>query len=106
MSPLTRFTIVLLGIYMALKVGDMMVRGTYVYLLDGSIQSRSFIVEMLFGVIIPWVMLLSSGGALVATLALHGLYPDCGRRGPQPGECVSGQLSTTLCRPAVLPGHW
>lgn len=59
LAPLTRFTIVLLGIYLALKVGDMVVRGTHVYLLDGSIQSRSFIVEMLFGVIIPWVMLLS-----------------------------------------------
>ncbi len=58
LAPLTRITIFLLGIYMALKLGDMAVRGTYVYLLDGNHQTNSFIVEMLFGVMVPWVMLL------------------------------------------------
>jgi Ni/Fe-hydrogenase subunit HybB-like protein len=58
LSPLTRVTIALLGIYLALKIGDMIARGTYVYLLDGSVQSRAFIVEVLLGVVIPWVMLL------------------------------------------------
>jgi Ni/Fe-hydrogenase subunit HybB-like protein len=58
LSPLTRITIVLLGIYMALKIGDMIVRGTYVHLFDGSVQGRAFIVEVLFGVLVPWVMLL------------------------------------------------
>jgi Ni/Fe-hydrogenase subunit HybB-like protein len=57
LSPLVRVTIVLLGVYMALKIGDMIVRGTYVYLFDGSVQGRAFAVEMLFGVIIPWLML-------------------------------------------------
>ncbi len=59
LSPLTRITIFLIGIYMGLKVGDMLVRGTYVYLLDGTVQSKSFLVEMLVGVIIPWILLLS-----------------------------------------------
>ena len=58
LAPLTRITIFLLGIYMFLKLGDMFVRGTYVYLLDGNHQTNSFIVEMLFGVMVPWVMLL------------------------------------------------
>lgn len=58
LTPLTRFTIFLLGIYMCLKVGDMIARGTYVYLLDGTAQSNAFVVEMLVGVIIPWIMLL------------------------------------------------
>ncbi len=58
LAPLTRITVFLLGIYMFLKLGDMLVRGTYVYLLDGTYQTNSFIVEMLFGVILPWVMLL------------------------------------------------
>jgi len=61
LGPLTRITIFLLGLYLALKAGDMIVRGTYVYLLNGSVQSNAFIVEMLFGVIIPWVMLLLPG---------------------------------------------
>ncbi len=59
LSPLTRITIFLLGSYLALKIGDMVIRGTYVYLLDGTAQTNSFLVEMIFGVIVPWVLLLS-----------------------------------------------
>ncbi|NQU12489.1 MAG: Ni/Fe-hydrogenase cytochrome b subunit [Desulfobacteraceae bacterium] len=59
LTPLTRITIFLLGIYLGLKIGDMVVRGTYVYLLDGTVQSKAFLVEMLVGVIIPWFMLLT-----------------------------------------------
>jgi Ni/Fe-hydrogenase subunit HybB-like protein len=59
LSPLTRITIFLLGVYLALKVGDMAVRGTWVYLLDGTAQTNSFLVELVFGVIVPWLMLLS-----------------------------------------------
>jgi len=59
LSPLTRVTIFLLGAYLALKAGDMVIRGTYVYLLDGTAQTNSFLVEMILGVIVPWIMLLS-----------------------------------------------
>ena len=59
LTPLTRITIFLLGIYFALKVGDMVIRGTYVYLLDGTAQTNSFIFEVVFGVVVPWLMLLS-----------------------------------------------
>lgn len=59
LGPLTRFTIFLLGIYMALKIGDVIARGSYTYLFDGSVQSRAFLVEMIAGVILPWFMLLS-----------------------------------------------
>lgn len=59
LSPLSRITIGLLGVYLALKLGDMVVRGTYIYLFDGSVQSNSFIVEVFLGVLIPWLMLLS-----------------------------------------------
>ena len=58
LTPLTRFTVFLLGIYLALKVGDMVIRGTYVYLLDGTAQTNSFLIEMVFGVLVPWLMLL------------------------------------------------
>jgi Ni/Fe-hydrogenase subunit HybB-like protein len=60
LTPLTRITIFLLGLYLALKVGDMVVRGTYVYLLDGTAQTNAFIIEVVLGVIVPWLMLLSS----------------------------------------------
>lgn len=59
LGPLTRITIFLLGLYLALKVGDMVVRGTYVYLFDFSAQTNAFLVEMIVGVIVPWLMLLS-----------------------------------------------
>ncbi|MCU0592276.1 MAG: Ni/Fe-hydrogenase cytochrome b subunit [Desulfobacterales bacterium] len=59
LSPLTRFTVVLLGIYLALKIGDMVIRGTYVYLLDGTAQTNAFLAEMILGVLAPWLMLLS-----------------------------------------------
>lgn len=58
LSPLTRITIFLLGLYLALKIGDMVVRGTYIYLLDGTAQTNAFLVEIIFGVIVPWLMLL------------------------------------------------
>jgi Ni/Fe-hydrogenase subunit HybB-like protein len=59
LTPLTRITIFLLGLYMALKIGDMVVRGTYVQLLAGTAQTNAFLVEMILGVIVPWLMLLS-----------------------------------------------
>ncbi len=59
LSPLTRITLFLLGVYLALKIGDMVIRGTYVYLLDGTAQTNAFLVEMILGVVVPWVMLLS-----------------------------------------------
>ena len=59
LTPLTRFTVFLLGLYLALKVGDMVVRGTYVYLLDGTAQTNAFLVELILGVIVPWIMLVA-----------------------------------------------
>ena len=59
LTPLTKITILLLGIYGLIKFGDMFYRGTYVYLLDATYQTNSFIAEVLFGVVIPWFMLLS-----------------------------------------------
>jgi Ni/Fe-hydrogenase subunit HybB-like protein len=59
LTPLTKITIFLLGLYMTLKLGDMFVRGTYKYLFDGNYQTNSFIAEMVIGIIVPWLMLLS-----------------------------------------------
>jgi Ni/Fe-hydrogenase subunit HybB-like protein len=60
LTPLSRVTVVLLGLYMVIKLGDLIVRGAYTTLLDGSGQSMSFLVEVVFGVVVPWLMLLSS----------------------------------------------
>lgn len=60
LSPMAKITLFLLGLYLLLKFVDMWWRGSWVYLLDGSMQSNAFIVEMVLGVITPWLLLLSA----------------------------------------------
>ncbi len=59
-SALAKYIPFILGLYLAFKLGDMFVRESYVYLFDGSVQSIMFIIEMVFGVILPFAMLLSA----------------------------------------------
>ncbi len=80
LAPLARYLPLLMGIYLILKMGDMLVRGTYVFLLDGTYQTNAYVVEILFGVIFPFVLLLfpkvrKSPGWLffASSLAIFGL---------------------------------
>lgn len=57
LTPLAKFMAILIGIYLAVKIGDILVRGTYVYAFAGTFQANAFLVEMLFGVILPFVLL-------------------------------------------------
>lgn len=59
LAPLARMVPVTLGIYLALKVGDMAVRETYTYLLDGTFASIMFWLEMGVGVVLPFGLLVS-----------------------------------------------
>jgi len=56
LSKLGRMVGPLLGIYLAFKLGDMVIRGTYVYLIDGSFESFMFLLEVVVGVIVPMRM--------------------------------------------------
>jgi len=58
LTPLAKFMPMLMGIYLVVKIGDMIVRGAYVYLLDGTYQTNAFLVEVGIGVILPFVLLL------------------------------------------------
>lgn len=58
LTPLARFMPVLIGVYLAFKLADMFARGTYTYLLDGTLQSNAFLAEMVLGVIAPFILLL------------------------------------------------
>ena len=58
LTPLARFMPVLMGIYLVLKIGDMVSRKTYVYLLDGTAPANAFLVEVIFGVILPFILVL------------------------------------------------
>ena len=51
-----RYVPVFLVMYLAVKIGDMIWRGTYSYLSDGSLQSVSWIAEVILGVVLPLVM--------------------------------------------------
>jgi len=60
LSPLARYVVFFSGLYLIVKVIDLLVRGSYTLLADGSVQSISFLAEMVLGVTIPFLMLLSS----------------------------------------------
>jgi len=57
LTPLSRFTILLLGLYIVAKVGDLVVRQQVGLLLEGSVASYMWMVEMGFGVVLPFLML-------------------------------------------------
>ncbi len=58
LTPLSRFAIFTLGVYMLVKLGDLAARGAYTTLLDGTGRSMSYLAEVGLGVIVPWFMLL------------------------------------------------
>jgi Ni/Fe-hydrogenase subunit HybB-like protein len=58
LTPLARMVPTILTVYLAFKIGDMVIRETYKYLFDGSHQSIWFLVELVVGFLLPWGMLL------------------------------------------------
>lgn len=59
LAPLARIIPFLLTIYFGAKIIDMVNRGSWRYLGDGSLQSTSWLVEVIVGVLLPWGILLS-----------------------------------------------
>lgn len=53
LKKLARFIGPLLAVYLAFKLGDMVIRGTYIYLDDMNLASVMFIIEIVLGVVIP-----------------------------------------------------
>ena len=60
LTGLSRFVGPILGIYLAVKIGDMFIRETFVYLTELNLASIMFTIEIVVGVIIPLRMFLSS----------------------------------------------
>ena len=60
LRSLAKFVPVLLGMYIAFKVGDLLIRESHVHLADGSTQSLMFLIEVVFGLITPFVLFLSA----------------------------------------------
>ena len=59
LTPLARLMPFFIGAYMVAKISDLVIRGAYVYLFDGSFQSNMFLVEFGLGVVLPFFLLLS-----------------------------------------------
>ena len=59
LGPLSKYVVFFTGLYLAFKLGDMMVRESYTLLWDRSVQSYCFAAEMLLGLLVPFGMLLS-----------------------------------------------
>ena len=58
LSRLARFIPILLVVYLGAKVMDIVNRDTYMYLFDGSIESIMFWIEMVVGIIVPFIILI------------------------------------------------
>lgn len=59
LSKLSTIVGPLLGVYLAFKLGDMFIRGTFIYLTEFSTASVMFVIELVVGVIIPLRMFFS-----------------------------------------------
>jgi Ni/Fe-hydrogenase subunit HybB-like protein len=75
LGRLGRMVAPLLGIYLAAKLGDLFIRETFVYLKTMNTESVMYIIELLFGVVIPMRMFMSpavqkSPGLLFTAAAL------------------------------------
>lgn len=78
LTPLSRFTIVTLGLYMSLKLWDLVHREVLSLAFDGTLAANSFLAELGLGVILPWTLLLfpsvrrSRRGLFFAALLIVG----------------------------------
>jgi len=59
LSSLARLIPVILGVYLAFRMGDLFIRGAHVDLADGSVQSIAFLIEVGIGGFLPLGLLLS-----------------------------------------------
>ncbi len=59
LSRLARFIPILLIVYLGAKIMDMVNRETYVYLFNGSVESIMFMIEVLLGIVFPFVLFMS-----------------------------------------------
>jgi len=81
LSKLGRYVGPLLGVCLALRLGDMAIRKSFVYLTDINVYSIMFLIEVLFGVIIPmrlfmWDKALRSKSLLLlaSCLVIFGVF--------------------------------
>ena len=99
LGPLAKYMVFFTGLYLAFKIGDVLVRESYVLLAEGSVQSVCFIIKMVFGLIVPFAMLLSERVRatprllfIASLLIVLGVVFN-----------LSGRLPAPLCGAQLLP---
>lgn len=60
LSSIARYTPVLLAVYLAVRVIDLTLRGVWPFVMEGSVQSWMFALEIVGGVIVPLILLSQS----------------------------------------------
>jgi Ni/Fe-hydrogenase subunit HybB-like protein len=80
LSRLSNYVAPILGVYLAFKIGDMVIRETFVYLTEFSTEAVLFVIELVIGVIVPLRMFLSRavrnsmpGIFIASTLVIFGV---------------------------------
>ncbi len=76
LTPLARIVPWLMGLYIVLKIGDILVRGTYVFLFELSAPVIMFWIEFGLLTVVPWAMFMSgdvrrSAGSLFAAAFMY-----------------------------------
>jgi Ni/Fe-hydrogenase subunit HybB-like protein len=81
MSNLGSMVAPLLGIYLSFKIGDMVIRQTFVYLTELNTASVMFVIEIVIGVVVPLRLFLSPqiqrsplGLSIAAFLVIFGVF--------------------------------
>jgi Ni/Fe-hydrogenase subunit HybB-like protein len=59
LTRLASYVAPILGVYLSFKIGDMVIRKSFVYLAEFNTQSVMFLIEMIIGVVLPLIMFLN-----------------------------------------------
>lgn len=81
LTPLAKIIPYLLGFYIAVKIGDMLYRGTYVFLFENSVPALMFWIEFGFFTVVPCFLFMSSdvrksprGLFIAASMYIVGIF--------------------------------
>ncbi|MBX3044072.1 MAG: Ni/Fe-hydrogenase cytochrome b subunit [Candidatus Kapabacteria bacterium] len=59
LSRLATYVGPILGVYLSFKLGDLVIREAFVYLVEFNVQTVMFLIEMIIGLVVPLVMFLN-----------------------------------------------